>query len=217
MGNVIDLTGHQYGRLTVLHQLPYEKHGTLWECRCSCGNTHAATSNTLRRKKVQSCGCLHKDVTVTHGQTETKLYVVWASMLQRCYNTKAQAYKNYGAIGVIVCPEWKEDFKAFHDWAYSNRYTEGLSIDRIECAKVYSPTTCRWTTPTIQLRNQRIKTGGSCEYVGVFHKANGYEVCVTINRKQIYLGRFKDPVEAAKVRDAYIKDNNLEGFTLNFN
>lgn len=212
----MDLTGHVYSRLTVLYQVPWEKHGIRWVCMCSCGNPHEATSYSLRSKKVQSCGCLHKDVTITHGDSKTKLFVVRSSMLQRCYNPKAQAYRNYGAIGVTVCDEWKDDFVAFRDWAHNNGYAKGLSIDRVKCATVYSPATCQWTTMTIQLRNQRIKVGGSCEYVGVSFKSNGYEANISLGPRRKYLGRFKDGESAARARDAYITDNNLEGFTLNF-
>jgi hypothetical protein len=124
MGKTLDITGHTYGKLLVIQQLPYDKHGTLWECQCSCGNFHKATSNTLRTGKVQSCGCLHREVTVTHGETKTKLFVVWSSMLQRCYNPKAQAFKNYGAIGVTVCSLWQEDFVSFRDWALITCYCQ---------------------------------------------------------------------------------------------
>ena len=213
----MDLTGHVYGRLTVLHQIPWNKIGTRWACLCTCGNRHEATANAMRMGQVKSCGCLHKDVITTHGHTKTKLFVVWSSMLQRCYNPKAQAYRNYGAIGITVCASWKDAFVTFRDWALSNGYAEGLSIDRIKCATVYSPATCQWTTMTIQLRNQRIKVGGSCEYVGVSFKNNGYEVGISLGHKRQYLGRFKNGETAARVRDAYIRENNLEGFTLNFN
>ena len=73
----IDLTGHQYGRLTVLRRAASEdeaaylrdKKGStgidgekeLWLCRCSCGNLCVCSKETLRIGKTQSCGCLRDD------------------------------------------------------------------------------------------------------------------------------------------------------------
>lgn len=40
----------------------------------------------------------------------TKLYNVWASMKQRCYNTNAQSYHSYGGRGIRVCDKWVDSF-----------------------------------------------------------------------------------------------------------
>src|SRR5258706_360232 len=52
MGNIIDLTGHKYGRLTVL-ELDYvnKKGKTYWSCLCECGNHITIQSGNLRDKK----------------------------------------------------------------------------------------------------------------------------------------------------------------------
>ena len=34
-------------------------------------------------------------------------------MLNRCYNEKNVAYKNYGFRGIKVCDKWKNDFFSF--------------------------------------------------------------------------------------------------------
>ena len=57
-----DLTGLQFGRLTVVHRIG--SHGkanrTFWLCRCVCGNEHEIASLSLTHG-TKSCGCLRKE------------------------------------------------------------------------------------------------------------------------------------------------------------
>ncbi len=60
---VKDLTGEQFGRLTVLKRVGTAKNGNaVWECRCSCGRTVAVDGYRLRSAQVRSCGCLRREV-----------------------------------------------------------------------------------------------------------------------------------------------------------
>lgn len=89
-----------------------------------------------------------------HGLCGTPLYNVWLTMKQRCYNPKDKHYKWYGAKGVGVCEEWRKDVTAFYNWAISNGYRKGLTIDRIDFTKDYSPNNCRFITMRMQQRNK---------------------------------------------------------------
>ena len=58
---VIDMTGKQFGRLTVLGRAGTNSQGNaLWECLCSCGGKTVARSTDLRRGDYVSCGCYTK-------------------------------------------------------------------------------------------------------------------------------------------------------------
>lgn len=47
MGKLIDLTGKKYGRLTVIEKLPNNKYGgSMWSCKCDCGNIVSASKNS---------------------------------------------------------------------------------------------------------------------------------------------------------------------------
>ena len=88
-----------------------------------------------------------------HGGRYTRLYNIWLNMKQRCSNPKASHYEYYGGKGVSVCEEWKKSFSTFRDWALSNGYEDGLTIDRIESDKDYCPENCRWVTHLQQMSN----------------------------------------------------------------
>ena len=186
-----------------------------------CGTNFKANTNDINRGYIKSCGCYNKrrvsETHKTHGKQHTRLYKIWINIKDRVLNPKNKRYSDYGGRGITLCDDWKNDFIPFYNWAMSNEYSDELSIDRIDNDGGYSPENCRWTTPTMQQRNQRIKKNNTSGYKGVSCNKdnNKYRVRITINKKSVNLGSYPTTVEGAIAYNNYSIENNLEGFVLN--
>lgn len=67
MGNLKDLTGRRFGRLTVLERaedVRYKDGGMAvqWKCHCDCGKEVIKKSANLLNGKSKSCGCLRNEI-----------------------------------------------------------------------------------------------------------------------------------------------------------
>lgn len=82
-----------------------------------------------------------------------RLYNIWDAMRKRCHRPTSPNYRFYGARGVRVCDEWRDDYAAFRAWAIAVGYRKDLTLDRINNAAGYGPGNCRWATREEQTYN----------------------------------------------------------------
>lgn len=75
-------------------------------------------------------------------------------MNSRCHNPKASKYEYYGARGIVVCDEWRNDFEAFLRFM-GLRPSPKHSIERDKGDVGYEPGNCRWATKIEQANNRR--------------------------------------------------------------
>lgn len=189
-----DMTGLRFGRLQVLgfsHMGPYGK--SYWLCECDCGNETIVSRTHLLDGHVTSCGCWNRDSATIHGMSHEPLYHTWVSMRQRCQNERQKAYVRYGARHIFVCDEW-QSFKNFQEWAMSNGYEHGLTIDRINNDDGYYPENCRWVDRITQANNT--STNRFITYNGDTHTiaewARLFEIDYDLLRRRINRNDMRD-------------------------
>ena len=151
--------GDIFGRLVVIDTEQRKRNQPASLCKCKCGDIKIITNSDLRSNRVNSCGCLKRELitinNTTHNLKTHRLYSIYNNMKSRCYNSKLKSYKNYGARGIKICDDWLTDFMNFYNWAIDNGYKEGLTLDRIDVNGNYEPSNCRWTTSKVQCNNTR--------------------------------------------------------------
>lgn len=150
--------GQKFNLLTVLREdgRIYQPSGQ-WQrafiVRCDCGTEKRLRISHFTTGRVRSCGC---EAGEDHGQSATRLYNTWRGMKNRCHRPSYSEWHLYGGRGIEVCPEWRDSFTAFRDWANKNGFSEGLEIDRIDNEVGYCPANCRFVTPLENHQNRRV-------------------------------------------------------------
>lgn len=92
-------------------------------------------------------------MTIKHGKADHPLYMVWKSMMRRCYVSSAFNYHLYGGRGIRVCERW-HDVRNFCD-DLEGLYSPELSIDRIDNDGDYMPGNVRFVGMKVQGSNRR--------------------------------------------------------------
>src|SRR5258708_906610 len=112
----LDLAGERFGRFLVLHKVGSIPHGSMWYCRCDCGNYREVRGNKLRLGLTRSCGCLNREVASARAKARRKpdavnrhpLYGTWNGMKSRCTYPSDRMFHRYGGGGAQGCKGWGE-------------------------------------------------------------------------------------------------------------
>lgn len=190
-----------------------KSHYVLVECPFCKKHFKAQTYHVIS-KNTNSCGCVgdkkNKERLTIHGLKKSRIYKQWQGIKGRCYNKKNKVYKNYGGRGITVCDEWKNDFKAFYDWAMANGYKEGLQIDRRDNDGNYCPENCRFVTRMVNTQNTRLlMSTNTSGYRGVHFdkKTKKWRAVIRFNNIIYSLGYFYIKEDAAKSFNNFVIKN----------
>lgn len=209
--------GDTYGSWLLLEEVQRTKE-TFYVCKCKCGHITEVSKSNLALGKSKSCnkgGC--KATVRIHGMSGSHLHSVWCGIKSRLNNPTGN---NKCYEGISLFPEWQE-FNNFSKWALENGYEKGLSIDRIDSSKDYSPSNCRWTDTVTQSQNRRkhsIKESSLPKGVyrrkprngKVLYKGTGkapFYWIVIYKGKRHQCSGFSSPEEAYEDRCKFIKEN----------
>jgi hypothetical protein len=144
--------GKTFGLLTILEEVEKAKkqRRMLVQCSCKEANKKIVHLSHLKTGHTGSCGCARFK---THGFGAHYLYGTWHHMHQRCKNPKTKQYSDYGGRGITVCERWNSIANFMEDMLPT--HVKGLTLDRIDNDKGYSPENCKWSTHIEQRRNMR--------------------------------------------------------------
>lgn len=150
--------GTRNGKLVIVkylgHYIKVGKKKQHWFlCQCDCGNIIEVSWNyikTTEERKIKSCGCARS----IHGFSKHPVYIHYKCMMARVHRPDPVKHKQYILNNIGICEEWDGHPENFCKWAIENGFEEGLTLDRIDGYKDYSPENCRWVTPAVQANNR---------------------------------------------------------------
>lgn len=163
-----EFIGKKFGRLTVIEALPRERdaNGSLkrkmYMCMCDCGRPKCVDKRCLSSGYTASCGCLKVETTRelrrSHDMCNDTLYTLWKHIKSRTTNPNNKDFKHYGARGILMAPEWFNNFSAFYEYItkhLGDKPTPTHSLDRIKNNLGYCAGNLRWASLEDQANNKR--------------------------------------------------------------
>jgi len=135
-----------------------------------------------------------------HGDHNSPEYILWCNIKARCYNVNHHKYPMYGAVGIRIFEEWKDNYQLFLDYI-GRRPTPKHSLDRIDGSKSYEPGNVRWATKCEQAEN-RPNFVNMIEHNGIKQTLSKWADEFDVSRWTIRY-RLKQGYSMQEIQDAY--------------
>lgn len=220
-----DLKGQKFGRLLVLEEAGRTPgRQVVWSCQCDCGNYIKVRAQDLRNGHTKSCGCYKKEkstqekkkkknkveikdniVFVYHPQSERPFLIDvgdYDKIKDYYWRITFQQEFNYYCVETKIKKKQTKLSRYLLGITDKNIYVDHINGDSLDNRR----SNLRIASPHQNSMN-RVKVSKTRLYKGVNQNSNrwvahiGYTNSKTGVRKNIYLGSFKTPEEAAKAYD----------------
>lgn len=195
-----ELANARFGKLIIISESDMNLRSRFVVVKCDCGTEKTARLADIKFGRITNCGCVRNQKNIErakHHLCQHKLYRVWRGIIERCEYKKHRYFSRYGGRGIIVCPEWRNDFMKFYKWALLNGWKPGLEIDRKDNDGNYEPDNCRIADRKMQTRNKYnnriIEYNGRSMCLADWSEATGLSYSCLISR----IGKLKWPIEKA--------------------
>lgn len=138
---------------------------------------------------------------------KTQAYIIWSSMLTRCYSDKFIGKQNYEKC--FVCDDWL-NFQNFARWHEANYYfleDESVELDKdiiMKGNKIYSPETCLYVPHKINTVICNRHNDRGKHLIGVQKRRGKYIAICNIEGERKYIGIFSSE------NDAYVAYKNAK-------
>jgi hypothetical protein len=159
---MLDLRSKRSGKLIAMSPTT-QRSGTriLWDTVCECGRHRLVAAQLFASRYTTSCeDCANaRKGPRKHGLSNGPEWIVWRSILARCYNPSNASYRWYGARGIRVCDRWNPKAGGSFTNFLADRglRPEGTTLGRFMDSGDYTPENTRWQTRAQQTEEQRRK------------------------------------------------------------
>lgn len=141
-----------------------------------------------------------------------KEYEAWIAMKQRCFNKDNPSYRNYGGRGITVCDRWCGEGGYDRFIEDMGECPSGMSLERVDNNRGYSPENCCWADRKSQQRNRRVNNCFTID--GVTRCLTEWAEIYAINketvRKRLRLGWDIEKALSVKARIGRNRYSSLE-------
>ncbi len=193
--NSKDLTGRQFGELTVIRRLDNTAHGAKrWLCKCSCGNEYVTLGSLLNNGRRTRCS----------GKAHQKNYV-YADITGKRFGRMVAQYpaRHYDKSGSVVwhclCDCGNEVEVTYNQLVYGNQKSCGCKKKEHD-QKLNSFLTHVAGTSVDMLKSKKVPSDNTTGYKGVYFIRGKYVAKIVFQKKQYFLGSFDKIEDAAAAR-----------------
>lgn len=190
-----DLTGKQFGELTVLRKMEHTESGAAqWLCRCSCGAECSVRGTLLLTGRKTRCS----------GRAHQKNYAFSDISGQRFgYLVALHPSRRYDKSGSVIwrcrCDCGKEADISYNSLMHSGQKSCGCRKKAHE-EKLSTFLTHVAGTSVDMLRSKKIPSDNTTGYKGIYRVRGKYMAKIVFQKKQYFLGYYEDIMDAVEAR-----------------